>query len=537
MPLTRESATVPATILTVPPPPASRPWSPRWVLALIVLLTLVTRLPALLHPRAIDDEQVYAVVAREMLQGGLPYLDAVERKPPLLFVVYAAVLGAAGGDNWFALHLVALGWTLATMGLLYLTARRLFDPGTGLVAAALYGLFQMWGDYRNLAFNGELLMNLPIAAALLLVFREEERRWRPALIAAGGLIALATLLKQPAGIAGVALAAYVLGSPYRTTRGLELGDSLWHAFELALGFCGVLGVAALLLHLAGILPEAIYWSVTNHGEPIGPTTWHYWNKALSNTGYFLAGTAPLALGAAAAAGLLGPRAQAPWYHRAPERRALLVLLLVSLFAVSSNGQFLFHYYLQLLPPLVLLAAPILIGLLRREPPGSRWLPRRGPLLLWLGLTLAAFTIADTVGLLQRRASSAAGAWIRSHSQPTDRILVWGQGVRKTGIYLDAGRRPASRYLSPFPLTGHVFGSYPKAWGPEFENRRIVPGAWDSLQADLAAHPARYIVDAEGVQRHSRYPISRYPWLDSLVARDYRLGVRVPDGIIYERRVP
>jgi hypothetical protein len=62
----------------------------------IVLLTVVTRLPSLLHPQPIDDEIVYSVVANEIVDGGRPYIDAVERKPPLLFWTYAMVFEATG---------------------------------------------------------------------------------------------------------------------------------------------------------------------------------------------------------------------------------------------------------------------------------------------------------------------------------------------------------------------------------------------------------------------------------------------------------
>ena len=62
----------------------------------IVLLTIVTRLPALQHPQAIDDEETYSVVANVIVDGGRPYVDAIERKPPLLFWTYAAVVEAAG---------------------------------------------------------------------------------------------------------------------------------------------------------------------------------------------------------------------------------------------------------------------------------------------------------------------------------------------------------------------------------------------------------------------------------------------------------
>ena len=53
----------------------------RWSM-LLVLLTVVLRLPAVLHPKYIDDEGGYAVVAQELLQGGTLYVNAVDRKPP-----------------------------------------------------------------------------------------------------------------------------------------------------------------------------------------------------------------------------------------------------------------------------------------------------------------------------------------------------------------------------------------------------------------------------------------------------------------------
>jgi hypothetical protein len=74
----------------------------------IILLTVAIRLPSLLHPRPIDSEEMYSVVANEIVDGGRPYADAVERKPPLLFWTYAAVFKVAGEFNWKALHIVAL---------------------------------------------------------------------------------------------------------------------------------------------------------------------------------------------------------------------------------------------------------------------------------------------------------------------------------------------------------------------------------------------------------------------------------------------
>src|SRR5205809_1092744 len=81
----------------------------------IIFLTVAIRLPSLLHPQPIDSEAMYSVVANEIVNGGRPYIDAIERKPPLLFWTYAAIFKVAGEFNWKALHIVALVWTLGAM--------------------------------------------------------------------------------------------------------------------------------------------------------------------------------------------------------------------------------------------------------------------------------------------------------------------------------------------------------------------------------------------------------------------------------------
>jgi hypothetical protein len=81
----------------------------------IILLTVAIRLPSLLHPLPIDDEAGYSVIANEIVDGGRPYIDAVDRKPPLLFWTYAAAFKVAGEYNWIALHILSLIWALATM--------------------------------------------------------------------------------------------------------------------------------------------------------------------------------------------------------------------------------------------------------------------------------------------------------------------------------------------------------------------------------------------------------------------------------------
>src|SRR5213079_3325651 len=140
----------------------------------IILLTVAIRLPSLLHPQPIDSEAMYSVVANEVVDGGRPYADAVERKPPLLFWTYAAIFEVAGKFNWEALHIVALVWTLCAMAGLYVIGSELFDCNTGLIAALFYSVFQHWLTWKNLSFDGEMLMNLPIIWAWAIALRRSS---------------------------------------------------------------------------------------------------------------------------------------------------------------------------------------------------------------------------------------------------------------------------------------------------------------------------------------------------------------------------
>ncbi|MGH7982963.1 MAG: ArnT family glycosyltransferase, partial [Candidatus Udaeobacter sp.] len=181
----------------------------------IILLTVATRLPSLLHPLPIDDEAGYSVIANEIIDGGRPYIDAVDRKPPLLFWTYAAAFKIGGEYNWMALHILSLIWTLATMAGLYVIAKQLFDRETGLIAALFYSVFQVWASFKNLAFNGEMVMNLAIVWAWAIGFSRSSLKWRPELLGAGALLCAAFLLKQPAAIAAIPLGIYLLLPSYR----------------------------------------------------------------------------------------------------------------------------------------------------------------------------------------------------------------------------------------------------------------------------------------------------------------------------------
>src|SRR5437763_5809788 len=486
----------------------------------LILLTLAIRLPSLLHPRPIDSEAMYSVVANEIVDGDRPYADAVERKPPLLFWTYAAVFTIAGKFNWKALHIFALVWTLCAMAGLYVIGCELFDPNTGLIAAFFYSVFQPWWTWKNLSFDGEMLMNLPIICAWAIALLRSSSRLRPELFLAGALLGVAFLLKQPAAIAAVPLGTYLLLPSYRASRSLTPMHSIIQAATLTAGFFAALGLVTIVLWKQGILHDAFYWTITDHDLP------HvFWRKGIVNTLIFLGTCLPLLIGT-----IMACRYKSEiWTGKMAERTALLGLLAASAIGAAAGARFYPHYYVQLIPPLVLLAAPYYAQLWSRRLQPQNWLLRPKVTYAWLALTVIAFSIKHWTGLGPRRFPSETGRYLFTHSVPEDRIFVWGQTPE---IYLDAHRRPACRYITTFPPTGYVFGGPV----PGFDTRsRILPGAWSTLEQDFARHPPTYIVDVQSEPKSAQYTVKNFPILAKLLAERYQPVTHTAEGVIYRMR--
>ena len=375
----------------------------------IILLTVAIRLPSLLHPQPIDDEAGYSVIANEIVDGGRPYIDAVDRKPPLLFWTYAAVFKVAGEYNWLALHMLSLIWTLATMAGLYVIAKQLFDRETGLIAALFYSVFQPWVSFKNLAFNGEMVMNLAIVWAWAIALRHSSSRLRPELFLAGVLLCAGFLLKQPAAIAAVPLGIYLLLPSYRASRSLTRTDSIIQAAMLTAGFFAALGLVTIVLWRQGILHEAFYWTIADHDVP------HvFWGTGIKNTLIFLGTCLPLAIGAI----MTCLHKSEIWAGRTAERIALFGLLAASVIGAAAGARFYEHYYIQLIPPLALLAAPYYAQLWTRRMQPPHWLLRPSLTYAWLALTIVAFSISHWLALATRREPKETGRYLLEHSLQT-----------------------------------------------------------------------------------------------------------------------
>jgi hypothetical protein len=201
---------------------------------------------------------------------------------------------------------------------------------------------------------------------------------------------------------------------------------------------------------------------------------------------------------------------------------LWIWLLSSFVAVAAGLRFLGHYHLQLLPPACLLAA---------RPAAALALHTRMRVLA--AVTAPALLCAALAYIMPNQPFDTdyrpVAAYLRAHTDETDRILVWGHFPE---IYWASGRMPATRFIHTGFMTGQS-GARPIR--PD-DTHGATTGAWQMLFADLERHPPVYVIDMSrgAIRKAQHFPMSRYPAIARWLARGYHLET-VVDGMWLYRR--
>ena len=160
------------------------------------------------------DQGIYGVVGRTILEGGAPYKDAWDFKPPAIHFLYAAAAGLFG-ESVHSIRILEICCLLFTGVILLLLFKKLTGRWTpGLVASAVAFYFHaqlgFWSTGQPESFGGPLLL-----FAVFLSLRALEKNAKvPSgktgllLCAAGALFTAAAFLKPPLG--GGVLVALIL---------------------------------------------------------------------------------------------------------------------------------------------------------------------------------------------------------------------------------------------------------------------------------------------------------------------------------------
>lgn len=469
-------------------PTGQSPWGGPLLWVELVLTSLVLHLPGLVFSLFSSDEASTATLAISIARGGHLYQSVVDRKPPLVPYLYAGVFWLTGSHDLRPVRILGDLVLAATAILLAAEAKRRYGDAR---VAKWVGVIFLISSVALLPDNSqaatfEMFMVLPMTAAFVAAGRGQG--WR-----AGFFLALACLCKQTALAAALPI-VYLL-----------FRHGGWKPIARALGAGGAVLAATAMA--------------------FGPSRFIFWN--VTGNGGYLALDGGLSAVALNAGAQIGPFVVANmvvfWLcyrgRLAGRIGADLWLWLGSgIVAVTLGLRFFEHYFLQLLPPLALMAGAGLVGTSVHQ--CRRWIAAAAgvPLILVaLGFRPGWFNQEPALGTIT--------AAVNSLARPGQPIFVWGQ---LSELYWLTGRPPASRYILAAFLTGSSGGRQAGiATGG-------VPHAWANLEADFARHPPVVIIDTSPAHFRSfgSYPLQSsaiWPFIKS----HYVVARTVDKMVLYE----
>lgn len=472
-------------------------------------MVFAAHLPEFVHRILDGDEAIYGSIAALMNLGAPLYgAGGVDNKPPGIFWVYAATFRLAGTYQMTAIHTAGFLAMAVTCALIFVIARNISGLRAGLLAALFYGLLTAAGNPRLLASNTEIFMMVPLTASVLTMLR---RRW----FWTGVLLVAAGAFRQSAG-ANLLLVA--LGLLWLESPGGRMRPAAFFGGGL---LAGLLAGTALLAG-TGSLAGFWRWTIqTLYGY--ASTSWTpalVWARAQDSAVPFVVDMSVLWIAALAFA----------WRWRALSavERLMVAWLAVSMLGALAGGHLSWHYFIQAMGPLALLAGFAFDRIrLRRGVVAAAMVGIAFPAIAWWAFDLAADPLTyDFSGPIPQHA--AVAAYVSAHSSGSERIFVWGDWA---AVYVESDRLMSGRF--PGFLRGFARGT-----GLSPNNWDIAPDVWPLLQSDLNADPPALIVDtaAAGWSDFSSYPMSNYPVLAELVAARYH-AVATVDGVVIYAREP
>lgn len=468
------------------------------VVAFATLASLFPHSPANMSS-TFRDSGVFLYIGSRILAGDLPYRDVWDHKPPVILYLNALGLWMNGGSRWgvWVIEIVAVGFAA---WLIFNLIQKMFG---GLIA--LLTLFIFLAELTFILEGGNLATEyaLPLQVACLALYQNPSRPrsiWLDYL--QGVCFGLLFLTKQ--NLIGIPSALVLFGT-YTAIRQRQIFTLVKSLIWIAVGSLTVLGVVGIYFWI--MKGGSDLWSAVFVFNVLYANSFSWQHKirlntildvfhALTNVGSMGLGTLGWSM---VVMFFMGSRL--PNFGNKNEYLLLIAAidLPLELLFIFATGRPYTHYYIALLPSLVILAAfPLSIvrnHLTKLDFPSGRLLPLFSRVILLIIFPSTQFGAVFGYRVLYRSlrdrvSDHTVTDYVQNVTAPKDFILVLGG---ESGLYFMTRRVSATRFIYQEPL-----------YMPQYSTVPLV----EEFLGDIVKHRPKVIVDSTGTgEGVGNFPVS------------------------------
>lgn len=529
----------------------------RWAFFLLLFcVTALFRMPTLFNDYYDADELAAFVQTREYVAGDAPGRDFAESKHALYHAIFKASFLLAPDAGWVMVRVFTIIIVFLTAVFVFFSGERLRGFPAGALGALLYAVLISSFNRHFMATNGEIVFNLPLAAAAYFLVRaigEKSASLRALWWALAGAAGFAAAMVKFHGLIFFIFLAFflVVYAPFWRGRFTRRYALILASLAGALALLAGIDMATTKLiapRIASDISSKLFYAASKGTNPLIFLAKFVHRQGLLAVWHWVA----WAPAAAYTAMFFKRRAKA----ESEGESALAVFMIFCYLLVFAGASRLYHhYFIACYPMLCLFAAMSLTS--RAQRPVRAVQARLSLFILIPGIFFLAWNTKDAVirncapdafyhegrALFWTRAAlvgtfddyllphpSYRGACerIRALTGPGDRIYVWGDGPY---LYYFSGRRLGTHHM--WPKTG-VIRLYSLLGKGDAQSLSAAQAIQEGIVATIKKKNPALVIDtsAAGISGF-RFPMP--PLLAGHVASHYYFLEEVSGMRIYARR--
>jgi len=402
----------------------------------------------LYHSRGIlDDEGYFMFMGKSILRGAHPYINYADNKPPGIWYLLAFVFKVFGNSIYITRAILYLINALSAL-VLYLVGKEIWNEKIGRVSALIFLIGMLIPAFDGYYVLTEPFMNLFSLLGLLLFIRANKRTLY--LAASGVAMGISILFKQTAILLLIAMIVFYLCKIWIPANRNKkyFGASARNVLLLLCGFVVPLIPVASYFWSIGALGQMVYYttmSLKGFGSTINYSSLVSDFESFSIV-WLLSFASLLAIGY-------------KFIQKNIDREIFVgIWLLLSLFPLVLRQYG--HYYIQVLPPVCLLASLFITNLIPFLIPFKEIFRQHDYVRLFTLVTIIVFVCFSivlsvsegyqmltsdqpsyTINSFQNEMQTAF--FIQSHTNTDDKILVYPY---QPAIYFLSDRNPCTNLL-------------------------------------------------------------------------------------------